>query len=519
MTEAQKPKAYSYLRFSTPEQAQGDSQRRQLDKAKEYAGLHGLELDEELTFEDKGLSGFKGLNAKRGALKKFLDAIEMEIVAPGSFLLVENLDRMSRQDPWDALPVFQSIINAGVTIVTVQDGRVWSREELKANPIRIMESLFVMMRANEESATKSRRLKAVYGNKRKQARDGNHEKPFTRRLPAWVVWNEETKRLELIEERAKVVRDIFDMAEAGFGKDAIARTLNDRGVPTFGKAEYWRRSYVEKILTNPACVGTFVPRLKEFEDGKPVRKAEEPIQGYFPAVVSEEVFSRQSLRPKAARGRHSGGVVSSIFQGLGTCARCGSSFVRVSKGKYTYLVCSKAHAKGGCEYRSVPYSEAEEVIRENIVTIADQVPRGENTTELEREIEGVDRAVFDEGFELRVLIDRYAQRPSDAIEQAINDREKKLSEMTERLRNLRKRREELASGLISKRVEWLKEAFAAKPFDRGAANKALGEVVKQFRFDAELGQIDIEWRTGGWEVQTIAIPATKFAKAMFGGKQ
>ena len=36
-----KPKAYSYLRFSTPEQQQGDSKRRQLDLARHYADAHG----------------------------------------------------------------------------------------------------------------------------------------------------------------------------------------------------------------------------------------------------------------------------------------------------------------------------------------------------------------------------------------------------------------------------------------------------------------------------------------------
>jgi DNA invertase Pin-like site-specific DNA recombinase len=36
-----KPRAYSYLRFSTPEQAQGDSARRQIDLATRYAATHG----------------------------------------------------------------------------------------------------------------------------------------------------------------------------------------------------------------------------------------------------------------------------------------------------------------------------------------------------------------------------------------------------------------------------------------------------------------------------------------------
>ena len=57
-------KAYSYLRFSTPDQMRGDSFRRQAVLAREYAAKHGLQLDENLTFNDLGVSAFRG--AQRG---------------------------------------------------------------------------------------------------------------------------------------------------------------------------------------------------------------------------------------------------------------------------------------------------------------------------------------------------------------------------------------------------------------------------------------------------------------------
>jgi DNA invertase Pin-like site-specific DNA recombinase len=513
MTEATKPKAYSYLRFSTPEQAQGDSQRRQMEKAKEYAQLHGLELDETLTFEDKGISGFKGANATRGALKRFLDAIEFGLVEAGSFLLVENLDRVSRQDPWDAMPVFQQIINSGVTIVTVQDGRVWSREELRANPYRIMESLLVMIRANEESATKSRRVKSAYDNKRKVARSGNTEKPFTRRLPAWIRWSEDAKALELIPERAKVIQEMFELAEAGFGRDAIARSLNAKGVQPFGKAQFWHRSYVEKILTNPACIGTFVPKVREYIDGRQIRKPEEPIKNYFPAVVSEEIFSNQVVlsNTKAPRGRHANCSISSIFQGLGTCGLCGSSFVRVSKGKYVYLVCTKASAKGGCEYRSVPYCEAEDAIRRNIKAIARNVPRGQNVAELEALIDQLERDMFDKQGELEVLLDDFSKTRSPIIRSRIDQEEREHRELLETLRSKRAERDRLASAVILKRIERLETAFAAKPFDRGAANKAMRENIQELRFDPKFGLIEIRWQGGAWADEGVPFRTRQFA--------
>jgi DNA invertase Pin-like site-specific DNA recombinase len=45
-------KAYSYIRFSTPQQALGDSLRRQTEKAAKYAMEHGLTLDTELNLRN-----------------------------------------------------------------------------------------------------------------------------------------------------------------------------------------------------------------------------------------------------------------------------------------------------------------------------------------------------------------------------------------------------------------------------------------------------------------------------------
>ena len=89
-------KAYSYIRFSTPEQEKGDSQRRQLDLSTRYAQENGLELDTTLKLKDLGLSAYHKTNLEKGALGAFLSAISDGRVEPGSYLLVESLDRLSR---------------------------------------------------------------------------------------------------------------------------------------------------------------------------------------------------------------------------------------------------------------------------------------------------------------------------------------------------------------------------------------------------------------------------------------
>jgi hypothetical protein len=89
--------AYSYLRFSRPEQAAGDSLRRQRAKLDDWLARNPhTKLDDGLTYQDKGTSGFTGKhreNPDRNALALFLQHVENGRVAKGSYLVVESLDR------------------------------------------------------------------------------------------------------------------------------------------------------------------------------------------------------------------------------------------------------------------------------------------------------------------------------------------------------------------------------------------------------------------------------------------
>ena len=89
-------KAYSYIRFSTPEQEKGDSLRRQIEQSETYAQTHGLTLDDSLRLTDRGLSAFHGIHRTKGALGEFHRLVEQGEIEPGSVLLVESLDRLLR---------------------------------------------------------------------------------------------------------------------------------------------------------------------------------------------------------------------------------------------------------------------------------------------------------------------------------------------------------------------------------------------------------------------------------------
>lgn len=361
-------KAYSYLRFSTPDQMKGDSYRRQVELSVQYANRHDLELDEYLKFQDLGVSAFRGKN-KNAALGTFFEAVDNGQIAQGSYLLVESLDRLSRESVHNAFTQFSSILQSGINIVTLTDNKLYTKESINESFGDLLISLSIMFRAHEESLTKSKRLKAAWENKRKLA--GENGKLLTRICPAWMVLDEEAQKFILIPERAEVVRRIFDLAISGFGKGSIAKTFNQEQVPTFGRAEGWHSSYVQKILGNVATVGRYQPMRRTEVNGHRQRApVGEVIEGYFPTVIDEKIFLKAAEMRKSRKisvGRQ-GQRHSNILSGLCVCGECGGSMNYVNKGSGdVYLVCSNRIRKvNDCQNKSWRYFNSQAFIMNGV---------------------------------------------------------------------------------------------------------------------------------------------------------
>ncbi|MBC8080900.1 MAG: recombinase family protein [Gorillibacterium sp.] len=369
------PKCYSYIRFSTPEQSKGDSLRRQLEMSERYAKEHGLNLD---PMRDLGLSAFKGEHRTKGtALSGFLALVQDGKIPKGSTLLVESLDRLSREQVSDAYDQFRNIIKAGVRIVTLGDGMEYTRESIDANIGQLMFSLIIMSRANEESATKSKRLKASWGNKRENI--GNRK--ITARAPAWLELSADRTFFNAIPERAEIISRIYRDKLGGKGTRLIALELNQQTAwlpdtqKRNGGPPEWRESYVQKILRSSAVIGEYQPhQLITDVEGRTARQPiGETIKGYFPAVVSENVFYSIQARLKqdiarAGNGGGRNGVINNLFGHIAKCGYCGGSAAFVNKGTASrvgksYLVCDAARrGVSSCKRTYIRYDEFEEMI-------------------------------------------------------------------------------------------------------------------------------------------------------------
>jgi DNA invertase Pin-like site-specific DNA recombinase len=207
-SSAPRVRAYSYIRMSTKEQLQGDSLRRQYEKAEFYARENTLELVE--NYDDIGVSAFRGAN-ELGRLGDFLAAVKSNLVTPGSHLIVESMDRLTRQTPIAAISTFNEIIMRGIVVVTLDDGMRYSAEDFAANQYKLFIAVGAMMRAHDESLRKSGLLSDTWAQKRKQlAEEG---KVLTSVVPAWLRVNKSENLIEQVPERVAIIKEIFDLGK------------------------------------------------------------------------------------------------------------------------------------------------------------------------------------------------------------------------------------------------------------------------------------------------------------------
>jgi DNA invertase Pin-like site-specific DNA recombinase len=482
------PKVYSYTRFSTPEQAAGDSKRRQAGLAERWIAANpGYVLDTELNMSDLGISAHKGKNlAGTAALGAFLKAISDGIVPPGSTLLVENLDRVSRQQAPVAMNTLHGIVSAGVTVVTLTDGKRYTAESLGGMDFVIAGIHMVL--AYEESHKKGQRVAAAWANKRAK------RTLMTRAVPGWIARDGGG---QLIPERAAVVRRIFEMYTGGMGKHSIAAALNTDKVPTWGigkrRAMHWHQSYIQKILRSETVIGTMTPHT---DDGT-VRTPQAPIAGYYPAAIDRELWDRAQSMLGAGRTRQAvAGRVQNILGGLAKCPICGGSMTRVAKGVRSKpkLVCASAKAGGwtGCTYVSVGL----DAITAALVHTAAQ-PWPSRT-------EGLDDALRDAEAGLEATLEQIdnvseaiARRPSSALESKLAALETARDNAQAELSRLQVQASQTETRLLKKREARYRAALSAVPLDVAAANATLKECLHKVVVDHTAGVLRLHWKHNG----------------------
>jgi len=387
-------KAYSYSRFSSDAQRDNTSIRRQQTLAEKWCEEHKIPLSTEM-FKDEAVSGFSGANLETGALAKFIALVKAGDIEQGSYLILENLDRLTRLNAWQASGLLQDLVKLGIVVITL---RPEMRFDHNSTAIDLLQAILHMDNAHKESARKSDIGKGKWAERFKEARESG--KHIGNRVSNWLTLDKASGEYYLNEHIFAVGR-IFELCLDGLGSTAISQTLNAEGYRTFNKGERWGTSAVITILQNKAAIGELAPK-----DGG------EPIPDYFPPVVDEDTF-------KAAQGilkaRKTGKVAKqsadfNVWGKLVFCGACGSA-MNIIKRNHRYLMCANRRY-GSCEgSKNVRLDESEDVLMAMLLHLDAMSLVMPNTEKLSRELTVAEGRLSTERDKLVILAERSDRHP------------------------------------------------------------------------------------------------------------
>lgn len=208
------------------------------------------------------------------------------------------------------------------------------------------------------------------------------------------------------EEAATVVREVFTLFSQGYGKTAIARILNDRGIPN--PTEYkrlkglrykqpkaknstlWKYFSISDMLVNEIYIGNLVQGKYgsisyKTKQNKPRPKSEWYIApGTHEPIIERELWDRvQKMVQERAKPFDVGTI--GLFARKARCANCGY-VMRSSKnrGKH-YLQCSNRHvAKDACIGSFISVDKLEQMVICELNRLSKEYL---NMDDLERKIE------------------------------------------------------------------------------------------------------------------------------------
>lgn len=211
----------------------------------------------------------------------------------------------------------------------------------------------------------SESIKSVLNDKRKK---GIHIGAFA--LYGYKKDPNRKGHLLIDDEAAAVVREVFTLFSQGFGKTAIARILNDRGIPN--PTEYkrihglrykqperknstlWKYSAIANMLKNEIYIGNMVQGKYgsisyKTKQNKPRPRSEwYRVEGTHEPIIEKELWDNvQNLLNQRAKPFATGEI--GLFVGKVKCANCGYTMRSSKSHNKHYLQCSNRHiSKNSC---------------------------------------------------------------------------------------------------------------------------------------------------------------------------
>ena len=276
----------------------------------------------------------------------FLQARRDGLIPAGAVLVVEEWDRFSRRKASVSERMLHEMWELDLALGVVSQDVIITEQSYNANIGQSVLLKVLQNEANEDSAKKSRRIKAVWRERWERYRETGEKFLSMSDAPKWLV----------IENGdftpgpgADVIKLIFDLTvDQGLSGVGVARELNKRDLKTPSGA-IWTNANVSKVIKNDQVMGR-----KAWPDAH-VR------EGYYPVIVkpekvkkARELAERRKANPALGRTTTAKGgqlgPCNNILKGITFC-QCGAAMTDTTShsGKYLDLVCSAQNSGRECK--------------------------------------------------------------------------------------------------------------------------------------------------------------------------
>ncbi|QSR15758.1 recombinase family protein [Novosphingobium sp. KA1] len=306
--------AIVYIRWSTLNQEDGNSLERQKALAEAVAKTHGWTINPDEIHIESGKSAYHGRNrAQNGKLRQIEDRAARGELA-GKVLIVEAMDRLSRQEPLESLNLLVGLCKQGLTICEAGTGIIYDTAKINDNWANLIVALAKAGEAHDSSKLKARRITSTW---RKTQEEGKTKTGTAdpRLCPAWmeVIDGEFT----VIEERADIIREMFRLSLQGYGLRHISDRSNEARETLGWPKAAWTIRTVSNMLHSRRVLGEYQPQRRTDSYG---REDVAPARKIYPEIVTPEQWHQ--VQASIASRKGTGGPRTKNVNVLSHVCRC-----------------------------------------------------------------------------------------------------------------------------------------------------------------------------------------------------
>jgi len=339
-SQSQKKRVAAYCRVSTKDEILLKSLENQISYFL-YIDINNINWDLVGLYVDRGISGTS--QKHRRSFQRLIRHCEEGKI---DIIITKSISRFSRNSV-DLMTILRKLRSLDVEVVFEREGIKTS--EADTDFILNVYGAF----AEREAVSIAKNVEWSY---RKQFERGIPK--FDRILGYDVKRTNDSIEISVIPEEAKIVNEIYDKFLSGVSIADIARSLNERNIPTIKKFLSWQRNQITYVLKNSRYLGstTSLPSanrlINQISGSKDIRKSIVIPNTHPPIIDSKKFNSAQIIfqSRKVPKRKYRTFPLSKRVR----CGKCGANFVTIRQ--------YKNKKRWGCHQKNQDTSLCESVI-------------------------------------------------------------------------------------------------------------------------------------------------------------